>query len=94
MRYHLDYNATLSQGQDVAESMYQTLATLPGTTSTSTFEEWVNAFYNHIFPSDWPMDQMSKISAKLATIFNIRKPDSYYNLELLYMINEMKAADS
>jgi hypothetical protein len=91
-RYHLAYNATLSLKYDVAESMYQTLATLPGTTSTSTFEEWVNAFYNHIFPSDWPIDQMSKISAKLATIFNIRRPDSYYSFELMYILGKMQGA--
>lgn len=92
VRYHLGYNATLNLTQDVAESMYQTLATLPGTSSTSTFEEWVNAFYNHIFPSDWPIDQMAKISAKLATIFNIRKPDSYYDYDLMYILGRMQAA--
>ena len=92
VRYFLGYNATLNLTTDVAEAMYQTLALLPGTTSTSTFEEWVNAFYNHIFPADWPTDQMAKISAKLAQLFNIRKPDSYYDYDLQYIMGQMQGA--
>lgn len=92
IRYQLGYNASLSLYQDVAESMNQTLALLPGTSSTSTYEEWYNAFYKAIFPADWPADQMAKISAKLATIFNVRKPDSYYQYELQYILGGMQAA--
>lgn len=92
VRYHLGYNATLNLYYDVAEAMSQTLAMLPGTSSTSTFEEWYNAFYNRIFPSDWPIDQMAKISAKLATLFNVRKPDSFYDSDLYPILGSMYSA--
>jgi hypothetical protein len=82
VRYGLGYNNTITQAMDIEDAMYRTITEFPGI----TFSDWVNAFYNGIFPSWFPQSLMATITTRLAANFNIvNRPDSYYESDVVYI---------
>lgn len=80
VRYGLGYNETITQGTDIVQAMYQTIAEFDP--YGISFEDWIRAFYRGIYPDWFPADVMASISATLARNFDIRRPDTFYDSDL------------